>query len=143
MGSLLQLEDFHLLKLQIDVNEKFNPENKVSIEYESHFSFDVLKAEDRLLFKVPLDVTIKATRAIKNCNIKKIRIKLEGYFSFEEHTPQTEINKYVPLNCLATLYGIARGIIANSTGSIPGPKFILPNVNLVELLRQKQEEGNN
>jgi hypothetical protein len=47
------------------------------------------------------------------------------------------IEKMIPLNGLAILYGIARGVVAQATANSSNEKFILPTVNLVEATRNR------
>lgn len=69
-----------------------------------------------------------------------IKVHLGGIFTLPEETPLEETAKYVPLLCLTTLYGIARGVVAQSTGMCEGGSYLLPVVDMNKVLRSAIEE---
>ena len=141
MESLLHLETFHLLHLSFDINEDFNPENRGEVKYTTHINFNIFQSPDRLLFKIPFEFSMKSKSNKTQYKVKKLKIKIEGIFSFPEETQEEIIKQYIPFNALAILYGIARGIVAGVTGSSYGGSFILPTINLYKLLSKTQKEN--
>ncbi|MCD4786581.1 MAG: protein-export chaperone SecB [Candidatus Eremiobacteraeota bacterium] len=139
MLSYLQLKDFRLYHILIDANRDFISGRECI--YEIDADFNVQKAENKLLFKVPFYFSLKTKKNRKYSNIKKIEVGIEGIFELSSDTPEDIAKRLVPYNCLAILYGIARGMIADTTGSMPGGKFILPAINLVELINRQIEEN--
>ncbi len=64
-------------------------------------------------------------------------LRITGFFSFAKGTDEQMIEKMIPLNGLAILYGIARGVVAQATANSMHEKFILPTVNLVEATKEQ------
>lgn len=42
-------------------------------------------------------------------------------------------------NGLSMLYGVARGVVANATAMSWHGKFVLPSLNLIEIIKRKSE----
>jgi len=122
------LVNHRLLSFHIEMNdlvvEEYDDE-----DYDIDYDFDVFKAQDSLLFKIPFSVSIKAVEGCENCRLKNLSIKLEGIYCLPEDTEHTEVNLYVPYNCIALLYSMARSTIISITANNPGGPFILPMVD--------------
>ena len=65
----------------------------------------------------------------------QIDIALNGIFSFPADTEDEVIQHYVPMLCLTNLYGIARGIIAQTTGMCQDGPYLLSLINMEQLLQ--------
>lgn len=66
---------------------------------------------------------------------QRVAIGLTAEFSFPEEAPQEMIDVFVPEVCLANLYATARGLVAQATAMCPGGPFLLPLVNIREILK--------
>ncbi len=141
--SPLQLKSFDLIQLSIEANENFDPDSPFSNEYSFEVAFDVLKAANKPSFKIPLSIKFKIGKNKKRCNIKRLEIKVIGYFEFDEGTPKDIIQQLVPYNSLAMLYGMIRGIVSDATGNTPGGTLILPTLNFFEIVKDKVEAVHN
>jgi len=137
--SPLQLKDYRLLKLMVEANDSFISKEDKEVTFEIDCDFDVYKAKIGLSFKIPLSLKVKAKKNRKYCNIKKIEILIEGIFDLSQDAQKELVTRVIPFNCLAILYGIARGIIAAVTGNIQGEQFILPTVNFNEIIKKKAQ----
>lgn len=133
----MQLKDFRLIHLLIDANENYSADVTRQVEFETSYDYDVYKSTEGQTFKISLSIRIKPVRNRKYFSYKKIEIKLEGIFSFPPDTKDEIIEKLVPLNCLAILHGLARGIVSSVTGNTQGGKFLLPTMNFVEEINEK------
>jgi preprotein translocase subunit SecB len=67
-----------------------------------------------------------------------IDMQISGYFSFNGDDSDDTVYQLMNVNGPSILYGIARGIIANFTGMARTGAILLPSVNFVELVKQKQ-----
>ena len=137
MLSPLQLKDYRLIKLSLDANEDFNPEDGKEGAYEVVCGYKTFKAENKPSFWVVLDISVKAKKQKRYCAVKKVTLKIGGVFDFPEDTSEEKIDDMVPYNCIAILYGISRGIVADLTGNIQGGKFILPVVSLADMINKQ------
>lgn len=124
----LQLVNHRLISFHIEVNEK-SIEKSEQESYNFDFDFDIYQAEKNMLFKIPLEIILKASDGCDFCRLNSLLVKLEGIFSLPEGMEPSEIKRYVPFNCLAMLYGVARSIVSNITANNPGGPFVLPMMN--------------
>lgn len=69
----------------------------------------------------------------------RVHLKLTGFFSFTDGTTEETISSMIAPNGLSILYGVARGTVANATATSWNGKFVLPAMNLTELIKQKAE----
>jgi|GEM_PF-3264930 len=135
--SPLQLSSFHLIHFSVDVNENYKHFKDSEAEYDIGTEFDVLKANDKLLFRVPLVFHICAKAGNSGCRIKRLDMKVEGIFVLPEDLSEDMVQKLVPFNCLAILYSLSRGLILSITGNIPGGSFLLPTLDFTSIIREK------
>jgi len=135
--SPLQLSSFHLIHFSVDVNENYKHFKDSEAEYDIGTEFDVLKANDKLLFRVPLAFNICAKAGNNGCRIKRLDMKVEGIFVLPEDLSEDMVQKLVPFNCLAILYSLSRGLILSITGNIPGGSFLLPTLDFTSIIREK------
>ena len=66
--------------------------------------------------------------------------EIVGFFTFPEGTESTRIEQLVRLNGCTVLYGVLRGLIANTTGSFPGGKFILPTFMMQDVVAEVEKK---
>ena len=92
-----------------------------------------------MLFKIPLTVSLQASKGSHFCRLKRLFIKLEGIFYLPDDTEQSEIDRFVPLNCLALLYSSIKGIINNLTTDTPRGPILLPMVDFSKIIEKKSQ----
>lgn len=71
----------------------------------------------------------------------KIDIGLDGFFSFPEGTDRAIVSTYVPLLCLTNLHGIARGVIAQITGTCDGGPYFVPLLDMKRVVQLATEKS--
>lgn len=106
-------------------------------KYESSLEIGTRKTRQHWDFRVSLGVVFTPKEG-EACRFDVIRVELVGLFHLPDDFDEEMVQRLVPLNCLAILYGIARGVVAQSTGMMPGGAFMLPPVNFVEAVKQKK-----
>ena len=136
--SLMRLDDYWLDSIEIKSGsapeeQASTPETSV-LPLDVSIAFDIRRHKDFLRFRVPLEVEV--TSSDKTLfPFDRISIALTGVFSFPEGTPQETVDKYVPLLCLTNLFGIARGLVSQYTALFPGGAFLMPLVNMNDLIK--------
>jgi len=138
--SLMQLDDFRLNALDIStrpVPGELDPPEKT--ERAVSIGFEILENRDKPDFMVFLSIRMDTPEDSRD-PFERARIDIQGIFSFPEGTGKGEIEKYVPLLCLTNLFGIARGLISQSTAMCHGGPLLLPLVNMKKLVREYYEE---
>lgn len=133
---------------QLNFNEYFIDEFSLAVNrtFESgeartgtiDVDFDIKRSGDNPLdFMVTLLVYLnKSDEAFHRADYR-IFLKLTGYFSFNEGVTEEAINGMIAPNGLSMLYGVARGIVSNTTATSWHGKLMLPAINFVELIQQK------
>jgi preprotein translocase subunit SecB len=93
-------------------------------------------SEPKYMVDAKFTVTWKKNDYLYN----KIEIGLLGIFTFPINTPKETISLYVPILCLANLYGTARGIVAQATGLCPGGAYMLPLLDMNNVVKASTED---
>ena len=135
-SSPLRLETFCLRKLVIEGPSLAQPSSEPP-ELEADVDFDMLQAEEGWTFFVGLSVSYTAPR---EATPDRLEFEIEGVFTLPEDTPEERVYQLVPGNCLALLFGAARGIIAQATGTTRRGTYCLPAMNFIALIEEKARE---
>jgi hypothetical protein len=132
MRKILQLKDFFLRRLRVDWHE---PEGNAKVMVESFLDYDVARhRRDKKRFRLDLRVRIAPSPKGLKAGYE-IDSEIAGVFSFPDGVSEEEKQWLVRFNGCFILYGILRGEIASFTGSFPGGKFLLPTVDMEEVVR--------
>ena len=142
--SLMKLEQCCLTRLEIKIRGGLTrppaPGESVgggeATEWRGGIDFDVRKVEDEPVYILPVNIDLESPDDV---SFEKISVALTGVFSFPEDAPLEEVYKYVPLLCLTNLFGVARGLVAQATGMCEAGPFLLPLVNMQEVVKSKLE----
>jgi preprotein translocase subunit SecB len=133
----LLLREFPVETLHVDANPNFNAADSDQYESKLAVDFGFHRAEGKPSFRIDLDVRVNLTDVDFDRAPYRIWIKTQTFLEFDPGFPEENIPKMLGPNGLAMAYGIARGIVGQSTGTSLHGRFILPTVNFVELLRMK------
>lgn len=135
----LQLRDCLVEILHVDANPDFHP--RASGEYESQLAVDFSfhRAEGKPAFRVDLDVQVNSNDGDFQKAPYRIWIKTRTFLEFDRDFPEKKMPQLLGPNGLAMAYGIARGVVAQATGTAMHGKCIIPSVNFVDLLKLKAQ----
>ncbi|MGC3974148.1 MAG: hypothetical protein QM771_07165 [Nitrospira sp.] len=88
-------------------------------------------------FMVALVIVVEPSAMAPALDPYHINMRIEGYFTFQPGSAaiQSEKERMVSLNGCSILMGLARGLVAQSTGVSEFGKYLLPSVNFVEILK--------
>jgi preprotein translocase subunit SecB len=139
MISAFQLEDFALLRMNVDFNvlEKKGHLDKPaseSIAFDLEFATN-LKDKDR--YRVVLHLWCRQeTEGGEPCGFA-IESRILGIVNFPSEQEADEIKRdsLIKLNSISILYGLIRGMIANATGAFPARKYVLPAIMPQDILQ--------
>jgi preprotein translocase subunit SecB len=144
MLSPMQLNNYFVEELVIRQNSAFDPSpierNEGRITCNIDFGRAV-QAEEH--FKLGLTIGVEPALTPPALDPYTISIKIVGFFSFPQ-TPKLsfeEMSKLVSLNGASILLGLARGLVAQSTGVGQFGKYLLPPINLVEVWEKVKTES--
>ncbi len=136
--SVLQLERCILTSLHIEPNIESQPESPQDAVVDIAVTSDIRQHQTDQKYMVTAIFT--ATWAGHSFFIDRIEVGLRGIFSFPVDTPEDVIASYVPVLCVANLYGTARGIVAQATGICPGGVYWLPLLDMNAMLQQENDD---
>ena len=138
----LKLEYYLLTQLHIDYDPSCfgNNEESTLSEMLENTTFDVdylvsqIDENHRLFCSLLIEFGQEDT---KNPKPLKYRCELFGTFSIDPVIGEEKINKLLPLNPVAILYGIARGFLGPIISRGPVGDYFLPTVNFYEVQKRK------
>jgi len=141
--SLMTVEKTVLRSLNLTTNPSWGRgnESKEPTIPEPVINYAVHKATDRPKFSVLIDIRLDWSEG-PDSPFSSIQAVLSGFYSFPGETLEETMHDYVPTLCLVNLYGVARGLIAQATGLCAGGPFILPLVNMNEVVREFTQKLN-
>lgn len=136
------------MQTQLDINESFirelivkeNPKykHKEVSERKTTVSYDIKRENSGLLFMIDMNIQVGHSRKLVETDPYYISMKISGVFMFIKGTDEKTIAKMIHFNGLPILYGVARGIVAQTTANCLYGKYILPTVNFVEIIKKKK-----
>jgi preprotein translocase subunit SecB len=106
---------------------------------QAQMQYRLARHSERPAFRLPLRLRIEWPPE-SGARFTEIQIDIEGFFEFPQNTPDEEIRRYMPILGLVNLYGAARALIAQSTSMSDGGAFIIPNINMNDVVRQNAEQ---
>lgn len=143
MIAQLQLNNFFADFLSVKTNPFFDPKIKEGlIAGKINCSMEIGIPNDgvQVPYKVVLDVSIDPAIEKPALEPYEVKIKIVGFFTFKGEMPNDQKEKMLSLNGASILYGVARGVVAQTTGGGIFGKYILPAVNFVEMLKQTENQ---
>ena len=134
MIAQLQLQNFVVdqltFKAALDEKEPLSGLIGVDFEVKAH-------AKDKNSYLMIMQVDLNKGRAFKKNGGYQVQMQLVGWFKFTDGLDEEVKAKMLCTNASSILFGVARTIVAQLTGTLGKRKFILPAVNLLELAKSK------
>ncbi len=103
----------------------------------ARIQYGLARHSERPVFRLPMRLKIDWPPE-SEARFTEIQIDIEGIFAFPKDAPEDEIKRYVPVMGLVNLYGAARTLIAQNTAMSDGGAFIIPNINMNDVVRQNE-----
>ena len=139
MRSPLELQRSVLEILDIRANPLYT-KDCAEESYNIKVATEVSKKPDSYDYRIKLGVRMSPPKDTI-CRFQRIEVEIIGYFNMPQDSDPNFVYQLVPLNCLAILYGIARGVVAQSTGLTRNGAFMLPAYNFVEHINKKHKSN--
>ena len=134
----LQLEYYLVDDLVFKCNKAVSTGDVKPINPTIAVDFDVQEnKEDKNLFRLEMLVDLNAGQELKKFDSHQIHLHLFGWFRFTANFDQPTKAKMMATNASSILYGIARTIVANLTGSFGAERYTLPTLNLLAVVKAK------
>jgi|GEM_PF-1895409 len=141
MISPLQLNHFFTEELVVEDNPAFVPKGVKRKDGKYGCEVEVGRATTiPRQFQVKLLFTVDPAQTAPALDPYRIRIRLIGRFEFSKDISKEIMNRMVKLNGSSILFGLARGIVAQVTGTGRSGGYLLPTVNFVEMFKEQSKE---
>jgi len=137
-SNIIHLDTFNLRSLSIKQADG-DPGEKT--EYAITFGYAVEKndgAPDRFRLTLVVDLAPKGKEAPGAITVSA---SVVGLFSFPKGVKEEDMQYVLQVNGSAILYGLLRGQVAMLTGAFRGPRFLLPTVNMAEIVKEVEAKA--
>jgi preprotein translocase subunit SecB len=135
----MQLERYVVHSIHVEAQADIEVLCDFDGEPELTWDFNLLEHRHEKKHRVFLSLAIDWPME-KQVPFQRIGIELEGIFSFPANTANEQIQKYVPLLCLLNLFGLARALLSQNTSHCPNGAYLLPLLDLPQMLKDKKAE---
>lgn len=142
MIAALQLNNFFAESFSFVVNPFFDPkvkEDRIAGQIGCSIEVAVPQEEGQHPYRICLEVTIDPVKEKPALEPYVIQFKIVGYFTIKDKLSDEVKERMLSLNGGTILYGIIRGIVAQTTGSGPFGKYIMPAINLVDIYEKRKK----
>jgi hypothetical protein len=130
--SQLQLKDIQIKKFNLEENTEGQHIFNINMDFEPLLLKLGEHNLDGLLVKIKIN---DRTRNVK----LKVKTELLAVFEFSTDLSKEKKANMLLYNGLAVVYGFLRGLVFQKCSYLPPKDRILPNVNLVDLIKEKLE----
>lgn len=135
----LDISRYHVDSFALTAHDDFDDERDSAGELSVDFDIEE-RVDDPLSFRMIMNIHVAENGYSTETNAPySITMVIVGYFFFVDGTSDETKARMLNLNGASILYGIARGFVGQATGASRHGQFVLPAVNFVELLRQREE----
>lgn len=135
MQALLDINEYFVRDFVIKENPKYK--QKKVYEGKAKIAYNIKRKGSGPLFMIDMAIQVGNSKNMIEQDPYYISIKLTGLFRFLEETDENTIAKMIHLNGLSILYGVTRGIVAQTTSNCIHGKYMLPTINFIELIKRK------
>ncbi|MCD4709194.1 MAG: hypothetical protein K8S62_15835 [Candidatus Sabulitectum sp.] len=144
MEPAVNLHSFVIMRSNIEMlppdeeTLKSAVDGKVQLKYNSAITYSVAKnQDDKYNYKLTLGVKV-----VPEGFGWSIDVEIVGIFSFSKGTSISDMEGIVRVNGCTILYGLLRGHLASVTGAFPSGPYVLPTVNMLEVVKRIEESRN-
>ena len=138
MISQLNITDYSISNVIVQCNDQFEQGEHERSSGKIRVDFDIKRNDENPLeFLVGLLIEMNKDEIDYQQAEYRIILSIKGFFSFADGTEEVTINRMIAPSGLSILYGVARGVVSNITGSCRNGKFVLPSLNFVEIIKDK------
>lgn len=134
----LQVNHYIVDDLVFKCNKKTGTKKENLVTPTIGIDFDVKEnTKDKNQFLLDMVVDLNEGQAFDKFDGYQIHLHIFGWFHFTAELDAEVKGKMLATNAAAMLYGVARTIVANLTGSLGGERYILPTLNLLTVIKAK------
>lgn len=135
----LDIERYHVDSFALTAHDDYDHSRESAGDLT--VDFDIAeRVDDALSYRLAMNIRVAEAGYMSETNAPyTIAMRIVGYFLFAEGTPDETKARMLNLNGASILYGVARGFVGQATGASTHGQFVLPAVNFVQLLNDREE----
>ena len=134
----LQLDRYLVDDLVFKCNKQVVAKNDELANRTISIDFDVKEnTKNKNLFLLEMKVDLNEGQELKKVAMYQIHLHLLGWFHFTAELDANAKAKMLATNASSMLYGVARTVVADLTGSLGPERYILPTLNLLAVIKAK------
>ena len=141
MEPVVKLDSFSILRSFIEMlpptaeTLQKAADSVVQLKHDSSIAYTVGKnQENELNYRLTLCVKVIPEEFGWN-----IDLEIAGIFTFPEGTSAGDMEGMIRVNGCTILFGLLRGHLASVTGAFPSGPYVLPTVNMYEVVKRIEE----
>lgn len=137
--SKLRFENYFVKGLKFDINSEFESTDylELDIDFNQELELDYEQKKAIIVLECKL-----FENAIEKNYPFTLNVSLVGFFEFNSDLSEEQIINMLEVNGTAILFPYLRSIITTITSNIGIQPIILPTLNIVDMLRQKNNKDN-
>ena len=141
MITKLQLNNYYVEELVVRENPAFDAKARERKEGTLNCSVGIATANDKHnFFKLVLDVSVDPSSGYPSSDAYQVKVRVVGFFQADADLASGAAERMAAMNGTNVLLGIARGFVAQATGIGQHGKYLLPLLNLQDLIKEKVTE---
>ncbi|MBU0607543.1 MAG: protein-export chaperone SecB [Armatimonadetes bacterium] len=141
MISALQLRAFYIEELHVEARPctdgEFEPNEHEDYQVSLEQEMSKVPEHQKYMLVMKLGLEAKDEDRTPPAALRSLAVTARGFFDLPDDAPEEYVEKVVPLNCSAILYGMLRGVVSQVTANLPSGPQLLPTLNLAEALSEQ------
>lgn len=137
MNPPIDIIDYRVLEISVQQNPDFDENTTYKPEFNISTDFYEPTGSEPL---IRLIMTIKSKKKAPSNQAYKVILVIEGIFSYQADMEKEKLEQFFQLNAPSILYGLARGVVSQTTAIMTNGKFLLPTVNFHRFRKKKSSK---
>lgn len=136
--AAISLESVRAKKVCFVINEEHDMHQEQSINLGLEFDIDF-----------ELDDTSNLAKVVLSCNVNRddfsqkpfmMEVSMEGLFNYEVSEDKEQVKRMLKTNSIAILFPYLRALISTMSVNFGIPTIVIPTINIIELLKEKESQ---
>ena len=136
--SKLKFENYLVKEVNFNINSSFENNDKLDLDIDFNQELEIDYGQKKAVIVLECNLF---RDAIKNNYPFELNISMMGFFEFSSELKEDEITNMLEVNGTAILFPYLRSIITTITSSMGIQPIILPNMNIVKMIKEKNNKN--
>jgi preprotein translocase subunit SecB len=136
VDAVISFQNYRIEKIDYRINENYTSQKDVGFDLD--FNINLKISTESHQAAVVLEIIINKDFAKNNQPIF-LNVVIIGFYSYDSSLSDEKLNDILKTNAVAILFPYLRGFISNITVNSGMPPVILPTLNIIEFLKEKEK----